>query len=54
MLPDKALGALQAALQRGDPQFIILDPQKDFISDADTKCLAKRSRDHHATVLIDP
>jgi hypothetical protein len=53
MLPDKALRSLEAAFQRRDPQFVIFDPQYDFISDADTKRLAKRSGDDDTAVFID-
>lgn len=53
VLADKAPGALPAAFQRGDPQFIIFDPQKDLVADADTKRLAIGRRNHHATVFVD-
>jgi len=53
VLPDNALGALQATLQGGDAQLVIFDPQKDLISDIDAKSLAKGSGDHDAAILID-
>jgi len=38
------LCALQAALERADPQLVILNAQHDFIAVPDTQCLAESSR----------
>jgi hypothetical protein len=46
-----ALRALDAPLLRGDPQFIVSDPQQDFIPDIDPKGLTKRSRDDDTTIV---
>jgi hypothetical protein len=53
MFPDKPLRPGQAAFQRRDPQFIILDAQHDFISYVDPQCFAKGRWYNDATVLID-
>jgi hypothetical protein len=52
--PDAALRSLDAAFQRRDPQFVILDSQHHLIAGVDTQRPAKRSGDHHSAVFIDP
>lgn len=53
MLADQALRSLQAPPQRCDAQFVAYDSQDHFVSYADAKRLAKRSRNDNAAVLLD-
>src|SRR5438128_936567 len=50
----KPLGALNAAFQSRNTQFIALNSQDHFVANTDPQPLAKRGRDHHAPVLVDP
>jgi len=53
VLADKTLGPLQAPPQRCDTQFVVYDSQDHFVSYADTKRPAKRSRNDDSAVLVD-
>src|SRR6266403_584013 len=50
--PDTLLGSLKTAFQGCNPQFVVFDPQNDFVPDIDAERLAKRRGNHDAAVLI--
>src|SRR6266478_3955071 len=54
MLADQPLSPLNVAFQGGDAQFVALNPQNDLVTNTDAQPLAKRSRNHHSPVLVDP
>jgi len=54
VLPGAALSPLDAALLGRDAQFVILDPQHNFISNPDAEGLPKRRWDHDTAVLVHP
>jgi hypothetical protein len=49
MTPKQALGVLDSRLQRGDPQFVSLDPQHDFVPSIDAQSLTKGCRNYDAS-----
>ena len=49
--PGAALCALNPPLLRSDPQFIVSDPQQDFIPDLDAQRPTEGSRDDDTTIL---
>ncbi|OLC93469.1 MAG: hypothetical protein AUH86_16735 [Acidobacteria bacterium 13_1_40CM_4_58_4] len=54
MPPDKPLGPLDPPFQGRDAQFVVFDPQHDFISNIDSQCFAKGNGNHDSPVFIDP
>src|SRR5260370_40791351 len=54
MLADKPLSQRNVAFQGGDAQFVAFNAQDHVVSHTDAQPLTKRSRNHHATVLVDP
>src|SRR5882672_8738598 len=53
MLADEPLSALNIAFQGGNAQFVVLNLQDHLVTNADAQPLTKRSRNHHAPVLVD-
>src|SRR5580698_5216109 len=51
--PDQALGAFDPCFQGGDAQFVVLDPQHDFVSRVDAKSLTKGCRNNIASPSAD-
>jgi hypothetical protein len=52
VLPGTALRPLDAPLLGRDAQFVVLDPQNDFISNLDTQSLTKGRGDYNTAILV--
>jgi hypothetical protein len=52
VLPGAALRSLDTALLSRDAQFIVFDPQHNFIPNLDAERPTKCRRDHDAAVLV--
>jgi hypothetical protein len=52
ILSGSTLRTLDAALLGSDAQFVVFDPQDDFIPNLDAQRLSKRRWDHDTAVLI--
>jgi hypothetical protein len=52
VLPGTTLRPLDAALLGRDAQFVVLDPQHDFISNLNAKSLSERRGDHYPAILV--
>jgi hypothetical protein len=52
VLPGAELGALNAALLRGNAQFVILEAEYKFVACLYAECLAKGRRNHNTAVFV--
>ena len=53
MTPDETLGAFDSCFQGGDAQFVVLDPQHDFVSRIDAQSLTKGCRNNNPSACAD-